>query len=142
MRLGGIRPATAIERCESRWWGNINCGNPAMTDRCEHFSAIRNAEPRTAGCEECQAIKAVWNELRVCLTCGHVGCCEDSEHAHALAHFNSTGHPMISAVDRGETWGWCYIHRRYFDPMPGRSKKRSALGSLVGHLFGRRGKRP
>ena len=109
-----------------------------MTDSCEHFGDIKDVRPRTQGCEECTALGVGWNELRVCLTCGHVGCCEDSEHAHALAHFNSTGHPMIASLERGETWGWCYVHRRYFDPMPGPLPGRGpALGSLFRRLFRR-----
>ena len=106
-----------------------------MNDPCEHFSTIRKVKVRTNGCKECMALGAAWNQLRICLSCGHVGCCEDSEHAHALAHFNATGHPMISSIERGESWGWCYIHRCYFDPMPGPlPKRRSALGSLLGRL--------
>lgn len=109
-----------------------------MTDRCEHFDTIANVAPRTRGCEECMALGAEWNELRVCLACGHVGCCEDSEHAHALAHFNATGHPMIASLSRGESWGWCYVHRRYFDPMPGPLPgRRPTLGSLVRRVFRR-----
>ena len=109
-----------------------------MTDHCEHFEAIRKVEPRTNGCEECIALGAAWNELRVCLSCGHVGCCEDSKHAHALAHFKATGHPMICSLTRGETWGWCYIHRRYFDPMPGPLPgRRFSLRSLFGRLVNR-----
>lgn len=108
-----------------------------MSDSCEHFSTIQKVEARTSGCEECLALGASWTQLRVCLSCGHVGCCEDSQHAHALAHFNSTGHPMIASVERGDTWGWCYIHRRYFDPMPGLPKKRSALTSLLGRIIHR-----
>ena len=109
-----------------------------MTEQCEHFAEIKKLEPRTDGCEECTALGATWNELRVCLSCGHVGCCEDSEYAHALAHFNTTGHPMISSLDRADTWGWCYIHRRYFDPMPGPlPRRRSALGSFFAQLFKR-----
>jgi len=109
-----------------------------MTDSCEHFGDINDVRPRTKGCEECTALGEDWNELRVCLTCGHVGCCEDSEHAHALAHFNATGHPMIASLARGETWGWCYVHRRYFDPMPGTLPgRRPALGALWRRLFRR-----
>ena len=106
-----------------------------MSERCEHFSEIRPIVPRASGCEECIALGDAWNELRVCLSCGHVGCCEDSEHAHALDHFNTTGHPMIASFERGETWGWCYIHRRYFELarelLP---KRRSALAALFGRL--------
>ena len=110
-----------------------------MTGPCEHFSAIRQVTPTANGCEECQALGAAWNELRVCLSCGHVGCCEDSEHAHALRHFEATGHPMIASYERGETWSWCYIHRRYFELtrelLP---RRRSAVEALLARVFGRR----
>jgi uncharacterized UBP type Zn finger protein len=107
-----------------------------MADQCEHFSAIQAIAPTVNGCEDCLAIGAKWNELRVCLTCGHVGCCEDSEHAHALQHFNATGHPMIASYEPGDTWGWCYIHRRYFDPMPGTlPKRRTGLAALLAKLW-------
>ena len=110
-----------------------------MPDYCEHFVEIRPVTPRTRGCEECLAIGAKWTELRICLTCGHVGCCEDSKHAHALQHFNATKHPLIVPFDRHETWGWCYVHRRYFDPMPDvRPKPRFALASLFDRLRDRR----
>ncbi len=109
-----------------------------MTDRCEHFSEIRQVKARTKGCEECLALGAKWNQLRVCLSCGHVGCCEDSEHAHALQHFNTTGHPIIASFERGDTLGWCYLHRRYFEPMPGvLPKRRSPLAAILGRLMGR-----
>jgi len=106
-----------------------------MVEPCEHFSAIRDVDARTRGCEECTALGDAWTELRVCLTCGHVGCCEDSRHAHALAHYQSTGHPMIASLERGQTWGWCYVDGRYFDPMPGRLPRRP---SLIASLFRRR----
>lgn len=89
-----------------------------MPDRCEHFDGLVPAAPATAGCAECTRLGATWTELRVCLGCGHVGCCEDSPHAHALAHFHATGHPIIVPHDPRETWSWCYEHRRYFDPAP------------------------
>jgi uncharacterized UBP type Zn finger protein len=109
-----------------------------MNEVCEHFGEIQDVTARTNGCEECIALGAKWNQLRVCLTCGHVGCCEDSHHAHALAHFNATGHPMIASFERDETWGWCYVHRRYFDPMPGPvPKRRGPLTALLGRLVGR-----
>ena len=109
-----------------------------MTDSCEHFSEIRLVEPSADGCEDCIRMGAKWTQVRVCLTCGHAGCCEDSPHAHALAHFNATGHPMISSLERGDTWGWCYVHRRYFDPMPGKlPKRRSGIKTLLGRLVGR-----
>lgn len=109
-----------------------------MDERCEHFNEIRPVAPGARGCEECLALGDAWTELRVCLTCRHAGCCEDSKHAHALQHFNATGHPMIAPLARGETWGWCYVHRRYFDPMPGSSfKRRSVLAAFLGRLVAR-----
>ena len=81
------------------------------------------------------AIGATWTQLRICLICGHVGCCEDSTHAHALAHFNQTGHPMIASFERGDRWGWCYVHHRYYDPMPDPlPKPRSRLSGLFGRI--------
>jgi uncharacterized UBP type Zn finger protein len=109
-----------------------------MAERCEHFSEVREIRAGSNGCVDCMALGATWNELRICLTCGHVGCCEDSENMHALKHFNATGHPMIASFERDETWGWCYIDRRYFDPMPGRiPKRRSPLAAFLGRLIGR-----
>jgi len=87
-------------------------------DRCEHFDLIGSPPPRTKGCEECVALGTSWTALRVCMSCGHVGCCEDSPHAHALAHFNATGHPIIRPLERGQGWTWCYPHHRYFAPLP------------------------
>lgn len=111
---------------------------PTMTKPCEHVSEIGQVTPRASGCEECRALGEHWNELRVCLTCGHVGCCEDSTHAHAFRHFDTTGHPLIASFERGETWGWCYIHRRYFDLAPElRPRRRSALAAVVARFFDR-----
>ena len=83
-------------------------------------------------------LRAQWDELRVCLSCGHVGCCEDSPHAHALLHFNATGHPVIASFDRGETWSWCYIHRRYVDvPPEALPQRRSGLMAALARFFER-----
>jgi len=101
-------------------------------------SAIQQVTPRAAGCEECLALGEQWNELRVCLSCGHVGCCEDSTHAHARQHFNATGHPVIASFERAETWGWCYVHRRYLELPPQLlPKRRSGLAIALARLFRR-----
>ena len=96
-----------------------------MTKRCDHFGDVVDVKPRATGCEACRALGETWNELRVCQTCGHVGCCEDSKHAHALQHYRSTGHPLIMPLDRAERWAWCYVHERYFQ---GVREDRSAAG--------------
>jgi uncharacterized UBP type Zn finger protein len=103
----------------------------ARRDPCEHVQGVERVTARARGCEECLAMGAEWNELRVCLACGHVGCCEDSPHAHALQHFKTAGHPLIASLESGETWGWCYADRRYFDLPPElRPKRRSLLADL------------
>ena len=113
---------------------------PPKATPCEHFSEIQKVTPRADGCEGCIALgESSWTELRVCLTCGYVGCCEDSKHTHALKHFNTTKHPMLASFERGETWSWCYIHRRYFElPKDLRPKRRSPLATLLGRLSTRK----
>ena len=77
---------------------------------CTHLDQIRTSStPRTDGCEECLREGADWVHLRLCLTCGHVGCCDDSKNKHATAHFHSTGHPVIESLEPGESWRWCYV---------------------------------
>jgi len=65
--------------------------------------------PSAKGCEECLKIGSRWVHLRLCRTCGHVGCCDSSPHRHATAHFHATGHPIIEGYDPPEGWGWCYV---------------------------------
>jgi uncharacterized UBP type Zn finger protein len=92
---------------------------------CGHFREIREVTPATPlGCEECLAMKSEWVHLRVCLTCGHVGCCDDSPMRHATAHFHATQHPVIKSFEPGETWGWCYVDEADHDPVPGPSTRR------------------
>ncbi len=76
---------------------------------CTHLDQIRTAIPRTDGCEECLRTGDGWVHLRLCLTCGHVGCCDDSKNKHATAHFHSAGHPVIESLEPGENWRWCYV---------------------------------
>jgi uncharacterized UBP type Zn finger protein len=74
---------------------------------CEHSDAVRAVEPNAEGCEGCMAEgRDDWVSLRVCLTCGHVGCCDSSPGKHATAHWEETGHPVIHA--KAGEWAWCY----------------------------------
>jgi uncharacterized UBP type Zn finger protein len=84
---------------------------------CPHLSEIRTREAHTEGCEECLKIGDSWVHLRVCLVCGKTGCCDNSKNRHASAHFHETGHPMMRSKEPDETWGWCYIDRKMFDPI-------------------------
>lgn len=78
-----------------------------MTD--PHVSAIRPVTPSAEGCEDCLSIASPWVHLRLCLTCGHVGCCDSSPNRHARRHFSSSGHPIIQSFEPGESWRWCYV---------------------------------
>lgn len=75
---------------------------------CEHLDQIRDVMPSGVGCEDCLASGDSWVHLRLCETCGYVGCCDDSKNKHAAEHFRATAHPVISSVEPGEDWRWCY----------------------------------
>jgi len=82
---------------------------PANGGQCGHLGAIAAVEPSTTqGCEDCLKIGGRWVHLRECLSCGHVGCCDNSPNRHATAHWHGTGHPIIRSFEPGEIWGWCY----------------------------------
>jgi Na+/H+ antiporter len=78
---------------------------------CEHLQSTPLFDPDgVAGCQECLQIGSRWVSLRMCLTCGHIGCCDSSPNRHATAHFHGTAHPVIRSVEPGEDWRWCYVH--------------------------------
>ena len=80
-----------------------------MAKTCTHLDQIQTVAPRANGCEQCLRAGDDWVHLRLCLTCGHVGCCDDSKNKHATAHFHLTGHPVIESLEPGENWRWCYV---------------------------------
>jgi Zn-finger in ubiquitin-hydrolases and other protein len=86
-----------------------------MSQSCSHLGTIRKVTPSAKGCEECLKIGSPWVHLRICRTCGHVGCCDDSPNRHATAHFHTTAHPIIEGYDPPEGWGWCYVDEFVFD---------------------------
>ena len=75
---------------------------------CEHVEGLGPVVPRTAGCEECLRAGDGWVHLRVCMACGHVGCCDFSPNKHATKHYHATNHPLVRSLEPGESWGWCY----------------------------------
>jgi uncharacterized UBP type Zn finger protein len=84
---------------------------------CTHLSSVRPVEARTpGGCEECLASGGRWVHLRLCLACGHVGCCDSSPGRHATRHFETKGHPLIRSFEPGEDWRWCYVDRVVLPP--------------------------
>jgi uncharacterized UBP type Zn finger protein len=79
---------------------------------CDHLDALQTRRhavaPGGPGCAECLASGDGWVHLRLCLACGHVGCCDDSPNRHATAHFHASGHPLIKSFEPGEGWAWCF----------------------------------
>ena len=85
-----------------------------MTDRepaCTHLNTVQVTElpASVAGCEDCLREGGVWLHLRICLECGHVGCCDDSPNRHASAHAAASSHPIIRSLEPGEEWCWCFV---------------------------------
>jgi uncharacterized UBP type Zn finger protein len=77
---------------------------------CSHLDQIQEVEPRTPeGCEECMKTGDRWVHLRVCLSCGKVGCCDSSPNQHASKHAAEEEHPIIASLQPGEDWRWCYV---------------------------------
>jgi uncharacterized UBP type Zn finger protein len=76
---------------------------------CSHLDQAHNVEPLSEGCEACLRSGMTWVHLRLCLDCGNVGCCNDSEGRHAFGHFDETGHPIVRSHEPGEIWSWCWI---------------------------------
>ncbi len=77
---------------------------------CAHLSGLSPMEPNTVhGCEDCLRIGASWVHLRLCMACGHVGCCDSSPNRHATAHFGESSHPVVQSYEPGEAWAYCYV---------------------------------
>lgn len=95
-----------------------------MNAPCEHLSLAREVTPSANGCEDCLRTGDSWVHLRVCMSCGHVGCCDSSPNRHATAHWKHHGdHPLVRSFEPGEDWWWCYADSRLFqvpgaDPAP------------------------
>jgi uncharacterized UBP type Zn finger protein len=87
-----------------------------MSVPCTHLDQIRDVTPSANGCEECLKTGDTWVHLRICLICGHVGCCDSSKNKHATKHFHATGHPIIQSYERGEDWLWCYVDEVMMEP--------------------------
>lgn len=89
---------------------------------CSHVTTVEAVTARTAGCEECLKSGSSWVHLRLCLTCGHVGCCDSSPGRHATKHFERTTHPVMASFECGERWAWCYADQMELD-VPARVAK-------------------
>jgi thioredoxin reductase (NADPH) len=96
---------------------------------CKHLRKLEGprdgpVRPSAGGCEDCLAAGDAWVQLRLCMTCGHVGCCDSSPNRHATRHFHATRHPVIKAFEPGEDWAWCFVDEDLADAiatLPGES---------------------
>jgi uncharacterized UBP type Zn finger protein len=88
-----------------------------VAEDCLHLDQIKDVTPSADGCEDCLRTGDEWLHLRLCLTCGHVGCCDSSPNRHATKHFHATTHPIIKSFQPGEAWGWCYVDEVMFDEL-------------------------
>jgi uncharacterized UBP type Zn finger protein len=89
--------------------------NVDLSAPCAHVeqTTIRHVHRPGAACVDCLKIGGQWVHLRECLTCGHVACCDASPNRHATRHYQSTRHPIVTSVESGETWCWCYPDDRF-----------------------------
>ncbi len=86
---------------------------------CTHVEAVGDVEPSGDGCEDCMKTGDRWVHLRLCMTCGHVGCCDSSPNRHATAHWRRhPDHPLIRSYEPGQDWWWCYPEELLFE-VPG-----------------------
>jgi hypothetical protein len=102
-----------------------------MTERtCHHLPAVRTVTPGSLGCEECLKSGDEWVHLRLCRSCGHVGCCDDSPNRHARLHYEETGHPIIEGYDPPEGWGFCFPDDRFVE-IPDQTPQKGPIPQFV-----------
>ena len=83
---------------------------------CSHLDQIHEVGPQAEVCEECVALGDGWPALRMCLTCGYVGCCDKAKNSHAKKHFELTRHPLVRPYkERGMDWTWCRVDQALLD---------------------------
>jgi uncharacterized UBP type Zn finger protein len=87
---------------------------------CTHLDQVKFLEPEgeVVGCPACMAVGDRWVHLRLCQTCGQIGCCDSSPNKHATAHHRSSGHPIVRSLEPGEDWSWCYEDELAFRLVP------------------------
>lgn len=88
-----------------------------MAKTCSHLDTVaEDVTPSSNGCEDCLRMGGRWLHLRLCVRCGHVGCCDNSPNRHATAHWHALhDHPLIRSYEPGENWWWCYADDLMFD---------------------------
>ena len=80
-----------------------------MSESCAHLGEIKIRNTHKHVCEDCIKTGDSWVHLRLCMECGHIGCCDSSKNKHATGHFRATSHPLMRSIEPGERWMWCYV---------------------------------
>jgi len=106
---GSWVPGVLVEELDLAAGERLVTFTPDPDEACAHIAGLGQVAPSAPGCEECLRIGATWVHLRICMSCGHVGCCDSSANRHASAHFRETGHPVMRSLEPDEDWGWCYL---------------------------------
>jgi uncharacterized UBP type Zn finger protein len=94
----------------------VRAGELKRPTNCVHVDMIQEVEPNAMVCEDCVKTGSTWIHLRVCLTCGYVGCCNSSPNKHASRHSKEVGHPVVMSMEGGEEWMWCYEDEDFIIP--------------------------
>jgi hypothetical protein len=119
-RLRGTGADRDTRVADGPWLATID--GMASDEECKHLEEAarrtKSVHPSARGCTECLQQGGEWVHLRLCLACGHVGCCDDSPNRHATRHFHATRHPVIKSFEPGEDWAWCYDHEVMVDEIP------------------------
>jgi uncharacterized UBP type Zn finger protein len=91
--------------------------NEAQADsvECKHVDQAKEVSYGKHVCPECVKLGDTWVHLRICMLCGHVGCCDNSKNKHATAHFKASAHPVIKSIEPGEDWAWCYVDEVFLE---------------------------
>ena len=85
-------------------------------EACTHLDTVASVSPSSEGCEDCLRTGGRWVHLRLCMTCGHVGCCDSSPNRHATGHWRAQpDHPLVRSYEPGENWWWCYPDELAFE---------------------------
>lgn len=84
-------------------------------NKCKHFKNMKKVEPQNEGCVDCLKTGDGWFHLRLCLSCGYVGCCDQSKNKHMTKHFKAMKHPLVKSFEPGEEWIWCYVDKLLFE---------------------------
>jgi hypothetical protein len=108
------REAVAPQTGEGHWGADglhviLNLLEGIMALECTHLDQVKFTKPDKHVCEDCIKTGDSWVHLRMCLECGHVGCCDSSKNKHATKHYHRSKHPLIRSIEPGETWTWCYV---------------------------------